>query len=120
MFMAASIIFPVHGASQLASNASRVWFGWQDLRLDYMKEFLIGAVCGAIVFGVAVRFVSLELIPLLIGIYILLMQWSKTFDRLLKRANNFYTIASIQIGAGLFVGVSGPIRILLLNKKIRQ
>ncbi|STY87590.1 Sulfite exporter TauE/SafE [Moraxella ovis] len=95
MFMAASIIIPVHGASQLASNASRVWFGWQDLRLDYMKEFLIGAVSGAIVFGVAVRFVSLELIPLFIGIYILLMQWSKTFDRLLKRANNFYTIAFI-------------------------
>ncbi|AKG07324.1 membrane protein [Moraxella bovoculi] len=117
MFMAASIIIPVHGASQLASNASRVWFGWQDLRLDCMKEFLIGAVCGAIVFGVAVRFVSLELIPLFIGIYILLMQWSKTFDRLLKRANNFYAIAFIQIGTGLFVGVSGPMSIALLNKK---
>lgn len=117
MFMTASIIIPVHGASQLASNASRVWFGRQDLRWEYLKPFMIGALLGAIIFGIAIRFISLELIPLFIGIYILLMQWSKTFDKLLKKANNFYLIAFIQMGTAIFVGISGPMQIALLNKK---
>lgn len=117
MFMTASIIIPVHGASQFASNASRVWFGRKDLNLEYLKEFLIGAFLGAVIFGIAIRFISLELIPLFIGIYILLMQWSKTFDKLLKKANNFYVIAFVQMGTALFVGVSGPMQIALLNKK---
>lgn len=117
MFMPANIIVPVHGASQFASNASRVWFGKQDIDLKYLKEFLIGAIIGAIIFGMAIRFISLELIPLFIGIYILLMQWSKTFDKLLKKANNFYIIAFVQMGTALFVGVSGPMQIALLNKK---
>lgn len=117
MFVSANIIIPVHGASQLASNASRVWFGRKDLDLKYLKQFLIGAILGAVIFGIAIRFVSLELIPLFIGIYILLMQWSKTFDTLLKKANNFYVIAFIQMGTALFVGISGPMQIALLNKK---
>lgn len=117
MFMSASIIIPVHGVSQFASNASRVWFGRQDLSLTHIKAFVIGAIVGALVFGIAIRFISLELIPLFIGIYILLMQWSKTFDKLLKKANNFYLIAFIQMGTALFVGVSGPMSIALLNKK---
>lgn len=117
MFMTASIIIPVHGASQLASNISRVWFGRQALDLLYFKQFVIGAMIGALVFGIAIRFISLELVPLFIGIYILLMQWSKSFDKLLKKANNFYLIAFIQMGTALFVGVSGPMQIALLNKK---
>lgn len=117
LFMTASIIIPVQGASQLASNASRVWFGKSALKLDYLKEFIIGSLLGMVVFGIAIRFISLELIPLFIGIYILLMQWSKTFDKLLKKANNFYLIAFIQMGTALFVGVSGPMQIALLNKK---
>lgn len=117
MFMAASIVIPVHGASQLASNLSRVWFGRKDLRIEYFKDFVIGAVLGAILFGLAIRFISLELVPLFIGIYILLMQWSKTFNRLLRSINNFYVIAFIQIGTALFVGISGPMSIALLNKK---
>lgn len=120
MFLSASIIIPVHGASQLASNASRVWFGRKDLDFKYLPEFCIGALFGAIIFGIAVQFISLELIPLFIGIYILLMQWSNTFNQLLKKANNFYLVAFIQIGTSLFVGISGPMNIALLNKKYQD
>lgn len=117
MFLSASIIIPVHGASQLASNASRVWFGRKDLDFKYVRAFCIGAGCGAIVFGIAIQFISLEMIPLFIGLYILLMQWSKAFNNLFKKANNFYLIAFIQMGTALFVGISGPMNIALLNKK---
>ena len=43
-------------------------------------------------FGMAVKFVKLDLIPLFIAIYILLTQWSATINRLLKSLENFYLI----------------------------
>ncbi|WP_434352688.1 sulfite exporter TauE/SafE family protein [Psychrobacter sp. HD31] len=110
-------IVPVHGASQLASNASRAWFGRESLDYTYFKPFLVGSLFGIAVFGLAVRYFQLELIPLFIGIYILLIQWSDTVNKWLRSLENFYLVGFIQMGLGLFVGTPGPLAIALLNKK---
>lgn len=117
LFVPAAALVPVHGATQLASNASRAWFGRASLDFRYFWAFLIGSVVGIAVFGVLVRFLQLELIPLFIGIYILLIQWSQTVNRWLRSLENFYLVGFIQMGLGLFVGTPGPLAIALLNKK---
>lgn len=117
MFLTASAIIPVHGAAQLSSNVSRVWFGRRDLDFTYFRPFLVGSLMGVVCFGTVVRFIELDLIPLLIAIYILLTQWSKTFNRLLKSFDNFYLIGFLQTGIGLFVGAPGPLHMPLLIKK---
>lgn len=117
MFLTASAIIPVHGASQLASNVSRVWFGRHHVDFRYFRPFVIGALVGVVVFGTAVKFVHLDLIPLFIAIYILLTQWSKTVNRLLKSFESFYLIGFLQTGIGLFVGAPGPLHMPLLMKK---
>ncbi|WP_066804760.1 TSUP family transporter [Moraxella oblonga] len=117
MFLPASAIIPIHGTTQLASNISRVWFGRQELDFTYFRPFVVGAVVGVVFFGTAVKFVQLDLIPLFIAIYILLTQWSKTINRLLKSLENFYLIGFLQTGIGLFVGAPGPLHMPLLMKK---
>lgn len=117
MFLPASAIIPVHGSAQLASNVSRIWFGRHQIDLTYVRPFAIGAVAGVVVFGTAVKFIQLELIPLFIAIYILLTQWSKTVNRLLKSFESFYLIGFLQTGIGLFVGAPGPLHMPLLMKK---
>lgn len=117
MFLPAAAIIPVHGATQLASNVSRAWFGRKYIDRRYFKIYLAGVLCGAVVFGVAVRLVHLDLIPLLIGVYILLTQWSEKFNQLLKNFENFFVIGFLQTGIGLFVGAPGPIHMPLLMKK---
>lgn len=116
-FLPVLAIVPVHGATQLASNASRAWFGKADLDYTYLKPFLIGACIGIAVFGVTVRYLNLELIPLFIGIYILLLQWSDKVNQWLRSLENFYLVGFIQMGLGLFVGTPGPLAIALLQKK---
>lgn len=117
LFLPAFAVVPVHGATQLASNASRAWFGRQHLQFDDVLPYLVGALLGAGVFGAAVYFVRLDIIPLLIGVYILLTQWSKAFNRLLKSVENFYVVGFIQVGISLFVGSPGPLHMPLLLKK---
>lgn len=120
MFLPASAIVPVHGASQLASNLSRVWFGRADIDLTHFRPFVIGALVGVVFFGTAVRFVQLELIPLFIAIYILCTQWSKTINRLLKKVENFYLLGFLQTGIGLFIGAPGPLHMPLLMKTYKD
>lgn len=117
MFLPAAAIVPVHGATQLASNASRAWFGREALDYTYFKPFLIGAMLGILVFGIAVRYLRLDLIPLFIGIYILAIQWSDRVNRWLRSFENFYLVGFLQMGLGLFVGTPGPLAIALLNRK---
>lgn len=116
-FLPATAIVPVHGATQFASNASRAWFGRASLDFKYFYPFLWGSLLGIIVFGTLVRFFELSIIPLFIGLYILLIQWSKTVNRWLRSLENFYLVGFIQMGLGLFVGTPGPLAIALLNKK---
>jgi uncharacterized membrane protein YfcA len=117
LFLPAFAIVPVHGATQLASNVSRAWFGRQHLRFGDVLPYMAGSLLGACVFGVAVYFVQLDFIPLFIGIYILMTQWSQSFNHLLKSVENFYVIGFLQIGIGLFVGATGPLHVPLLFKK---
>lgn len=117
MFLPATAIIPVHGATQLASNVSRAWFGRQYIDKTHFKAYFIGTLFGALTFGVAIRFITLDLIPLFIACYILLTQWSQAFNRFLRSFESFYVIGFLQTGIGLFVGAPGPMHMPLLMKK---
>lgn len=117
LFLPAFAIVPVHGATQLASNVSRAWFGRKDMDYRYFYPYAVGAVLGAVTFGILVRFISLDWVPVLIATYILLTQWSKKINHWLKNRENFYVIGFIQTGIGMFVGSPGPLHMPLLIKK---
>lgn len=110
-------IIPVHGASQLVSNASRAWFGRRHMLWAPMRPFLLGSLLGGVVFAALVARISLDYLPPLIGLYILLSLWSKAFNRLLQRFENFFLIGFIQTGLGLFVGAPGPLAISALHRR---
>ncbi len=117
LFLPVNAIVPIHAATQLSSNVSRAWFGREALRFDYFKAFLIGSALGIVVFGTAVRYFRLDFIPLFIGVYILLTQWSERVNYWLRGLESFYLVGFIQMGLGIFVGTPGPLAIALLNRK---
>lgn len=117
LFLPAAVIIPVHGATQLASNASRTWFGRDMLDFRYFPAYAVGSLVGAVAFGVLVQFVSLQNIPIFIAGYILLTQWSNSVSHWLKNRENFYIIGFLQTGIGMFVGSPGPLQMPLLLKK---
>ena len=115
-FVPSIAIIPVHGVTQLASNATRAWFGREHIVYERFWSFLFGSIIGMAVFGVLIRFVKLDLIPLFIGIYILLLQWSSWFNRVIRRYESFFLVGFLQTGLGVFVGTPGPLNIAVLNK----
>lgn len=115
-FVPAVAIVPIHGVTQLVSNASRAWFGRKHLDLHYFGQFFIGSLIGLSIFGTLIQFVKLDLIPLFIGIYILLIQWSERFNQVIRRFESFFLVGLIQTGLGVFVGTPGPLNIAILNK----
>ena len=51
-FVPAVAIVPVHGVTQLVSNATRAWFGRDGLDFKYFWQFLAGSLVGLVVFGI--------------------------------------------------------------------
>lgn len=116
LFISPVALIPVHATTQLASNVSRAWFSRELLQWRFVAMFAWGALGGAVIFGLLVQWLVLDFIPLFIGVYILLMQWSSFFNRILRRLDNFYLIGFVQMGIGLFVGATGPLHMPLLLK----
>lgn len=116
LFVPAVAIVPVHGVTQLVSNGTRAWFGRKEINYQFFGQFVAGSLVGLLVFGVLIRFVHLSLIPLFIGIYILLITWSDTFNQAIRRFESFFLVGLLQTGLGVFVGTPGPLNIAVLNK----
>lgn len=118
LYLSPSLIIPIHGLTQLASNSSRVLFSFKNVRWRLLPQFLVGSIFGVFVFGFLIASLPVAYIPLAIGGYILLNMWSTHFSRLLRRYENYYLIGFIQTGLGLLVGATGPLSLSILTKDL--
>lgn len=118
-FLAPSVIIPVHGLVQLASNSSRMLFSLSKVRWDFLPRFLLGSIAGSIVIGYGLSTISMEYVPLAIGLYILLNLWSPRFSKAVSKYESYYLIGFLQTGLGLVVGATGPLGLSVLSKQLK-
>lgn len=115
-FLPVNAIVPVHGLTQMSSNVSRAFFGWKDVKLEVIPKFLFGSILGVSFFAVILYFISLEYVPLFIGLYILLSIWSDGFNKKIERFESYTVIGFFQSGLSIIVGATGPLATTLLVK----
>ncbi|WP_419810361.1 sulfite exporter TauE/SafE family protein [Bacterioplanoides sp.] len=120
VFLPASIIIPVHGLTQLASNASRMVFSLSYVRWEFLPRFLVGSVLGMVLVGYVLFNLPMDYVPAAIGLYLLLNLWSKPFSRFISRFENYYLIGFLQTGLGLVVGATGPLSLSVLTKQLNS
>jgi len=118
LYLHPSIIIPIHGITQLASNSSRMLFAIKDVQWALLPKFLFGSLLGIILFGLLLTNIPSTYIPIAIGLYILLNLWSPRFVAVIKKYENYYIIGLFQTGLGLVVGATGPIAMSVLSKKL--
>jgi uncharacterized membrane protein YfcA len=118
LFLNPSLIIPIHGLTQLASNSSRMVFSLKYVQWALLPKFLIGSLIGVILFGFLLTRISTEYVPLAIGLYILLNLWSNSFKTFIKKYENYYLIGLLQTGLGLIVGATGPLSLAVLTKEL--
>jgi len=72
-------IVPIHEAVMLASNATRALFGFRYMEWRTFRQFLCGGVVGAAIGSRLIKSIPPEVIPLLLGCFILIFTWMPTF-----------------------------------------
>lgn len=115
-FLPINALIPVHGLTQMSSNFSRAVFGYKDVQYETIPKFLIGSLVGIALFASIISMISLEYVPLFIGVYILLSLWSKKFNDKIKKYENYYLVGFLQSGLSIVVGATGPLTMTLLLK----
>ncbi len=116
-FLPPAATIPVHGVVQLVSNISRAYFSWRHIRWQVFTPYILGGVVGTACFAFVLKSISLAYLPLFIGGYILLSQWSNIFNRLVAKLESFALLGFIQVGLSLFSGTIGPVHMVLLHKR---
>jgi uncharacterized membrane protein YfcA len=119
-FLSPSLIIPIHGVTQLASNSSRMFFSLAHVKWWLLPKFLAGSLIGMLVFGFFLSKLSFEYVPVAIGSYILLNLWSKRFAHFIRRYESYYLIGFLQTGLGLIVGAVGPLSLAVLTKQLKS
>lgn len=115
-FLPLNAIIPVHGVTQMSSNLSRAIFGIKDVQFEVLPKFIIGSLLGVSLFALILSFISLDYVPLFIGIYILLNLWSQRFSNYIKKYESYFMAGFFQTGLSVIVGATGPLTMTLLLK----
>ncbi|UJF18185.1 sulfite exporter TauE/SafE family protein [Vibrio sp. SS-MA-C1-2] len=116
-WLAPAVIIPVHGVVQLFSNLSRAYFMKNSIDRSVIPLFIVGCTTGAIAGGLILKQISLEYIPLIMGIYVLLNLWCKPAMKLFSQVESLFLLGAIQGSIGLFIGAPGPLIISAMKKK---
>jgi len=119
-FISPSLIIPLHGITQLASNSSRTLFSLNDVKWALLRPFLIGSIIGSLIVVSVLSYIPVDYIPVAIGLYMLLNLWSPRFSAAISKYESYYLLGFVQTGLGLVVGATGPIVLAVLTKQLKS
>lgn len=115
-FIPSSVIIPVHGVNQLASNMSRAAASYRDIQWKVAPMFFLGSLLGVSLMSMVIYAISFKYIPLFIGSYMLLSLHSPSFNKAIRRFESYFLIGVFQSGLSMVVGSTGPLSMTLLIK----
>ncbi len=102
-------IVPVHGAVQLASNVSRAALGFRHIQWALVAAYAVGAAIGAALGSRVVVTVPSVALPVLLGVFILVVTWIPKSWLRFDWPGKFTTVGAVQTFLSLFVGAAGPL-----------
>ena len=108
-FLAPSVVIPIHGATQLMSNASRLLFDWKTVSWPLARPYIPGALMGGVLGYFLLDLFEFNLLPLILGVFILVCTWTSIIRRMSILFDNMFLLGVFQTCASLFVGAIGLI-----------
>ena len=107
--LAPNLVIPIHGATQLISNLSRLALDWRLVAWRLIVPFLPGALIGAGLGYFLLGSFSFAYLPLLLGVFILLVTWTRLVQRSGVLFNNITVLGVFLTSTSLFIGSMGLI-----------
>jgi uncharacterized membrane protein YfcA len=115
-----SAILPLHAATQLASNLSRAAFDWRFVDLALIPAFALGALAGAWLGGELYRGMDLSWLPVVIGVFILVITWFELPAVAGAGQPALALLGFYQTGLGMVAGATGPLGSAVLMRRKRE
>lgn len=116
-FLPASAIIPIHGSVQIASNLSRALLGIRHTDWRIVGQYAGGAAMGALLGSRFLAAFEWEIMPLLLGVFILLITWMPGFSRAPDLPAKFALLGAFQTALSLFLGINGPLNMPFLLRE---
>lgn len=113
-------ILPLHAATQLASNLSRAAFDWRMIDLTLIPAFALGALLGAWLGGELYESLDLSWLPVVIGIFILVITWFPLPPVAGAGQPALALLGFYQTGLGMVAGATGPLGSAVLMRRKRE
>ncbi|WP_158657787.1 sulfite exporter TauE/SafE family protein [Agarilytica rhodophyticola] len=113
-------VIPLHGACQLMSNLSRTAFALPHVKWQFVPPFLVGSLFGVVLAWQVIAHISVEWLPLALGVYILSHLWWPKFRAITDKRQNLYLIGAVQTGLGTVIGATGPLATTFLSEKLKK
>lgn len=108
-FISPTLLIPMHGAIQLASNVSRAGLSLKDLRGDIVISYLVGAVVGGLLGLRLVVRLPEDILWLSLGGFLLFMTWVPLPKKFPKVPFKYPLLGVVSTFLSLFVGITGPL-----------
>jgi uncharacterized membrane protein YfcA len=116
-FVPPAAIIPIHAVTQLASNVSRAAFGWREIDRAMVVPVTVGAVAGAAVGGGIYSSLNLDWLPLIIGVFILVLTWIPLPAPGGSGAIALLALGFYQTGLGMVAGATGPLGAAVMARR---
>ncbi len=116
-FLPMSAVVPVHGVTQLVSNASRFVFDFRQAEWRLLPAYVAGACVGGFVGYQFIGRVPDIYLTAVMGVFILLCTWTDLVKKLGRVLTGFFPLGFIQTFLSLFVASVGLISQPVLIKQ---
>jgi len=115
-FLPASALIPLHAVSQWFSNASRLGMKYREVDTSLIKPLFIGAIGGAMVGALLYRSFPLEILPPVLGLWILWLTWGPKPRFSIPQRFTFTFLGFYQSALSMALGATGPLGTALLMR----
>lgn len=102
-------VVPVHGAVQLANNASRAFLLRKDIVKPILLWFVLGGIVGVTLAGQVVVTLPRQVLLTIMGCFVLFSVWGPKFKGMGAGNKSMFIGGILTAVMGLFIGGSGPI-----------
>ena len=115
-FLPSSALIPLHAVSQWFSNASRLGMKYREVDTSLIKPLFIGAIGGAMVGALLYRSFPLEILPPVLGLWILWLTWGPKPRFSIPQRFTFTFLGFYQSALSMALGATGPLGTALLMR----
>jgi uncharacterized membrane protein YfcA len=113
-FLPACALIPLHAVSQWFSNASRLGMKYREVDTSLIKPLFIGAIGGAMVGALLYRSFPLEILPPVLGLWILWLTWGPKPRFSIPQRFTFTFLGFYQSALSMALGATGSLGTALL------